>query len=64
MDKQNRTKKSKTREVVYYSNRGYRINVYKDREMQTNRKKIIEGRRKRRQSDKQGKKNRQTRGEK
>jgi hypothetical protein len=63
MDKQNRTKKSKTREVVY-SNRGYRINVYKDREMQTNRKKIIEGRRKRRQSDKQGKKNRQTRGEK
>jgi len=46
MDKQNRTKKSKAREVVY-SNRGYRINVYKDREMQKNRKKIIEGRRKR-----------------
>jgi hypothetical protein len=59
MDIQNRTKKSKTREVVY-SNRGYRINVYKDREMQTNRKKIIEGRRKRRQSDKQDEKNRKT----
>ncbi len=46
MDKQNRTKKSKAIEVVY-SNRGYRINVYKDREMQKNRKKIIEERRKR-----------------
>jgi hypothetical protein len=46
MDKQSRTKKSKAIEV-FYSNRGYRINVYKDIEMQKNRKKIIEERRKR-----------------